>query len=508
MAYALQVFFIGTCQFAFLRRAMTIESDPVTEGNNPLPAQDVLLVLATIEDAIAAQSACGSRRACIPSPSGRDNRCRRLTVAEAQRKIERVKAFSKGDPGWAKAVADELYRETRKESRTAKQARVLERLVGLVRKIVGDHNGAWTTLPPMESIAKTFNVSRRAVQDALNRLREMSVEFAFHAEARLDTTCGSRRGRCVRVALRAWLNYDEKPLLYDAEGKERGIRTCFRPNGEVLVPGPCAKASAEPNTEPQINEKGEEAVPDGISSPESAPSEPTTKCSFCLSHSERLYEPAVISSPKQIRETQPQISPGPSGPATPELKSFDRKKQRTSWGLARELRRAHFGDWDDSTLSYHLWRFALSLFVIQGMIEEALRDGLTAKKIKSVFEASCYETNAAVFDGLARNPGGLFRSVFRRRCARKEQPQRFVAARPATVQLITKAPDREVLGQAHGVSPAADTARECAFNLDITQALRAFRLSLASEPIQQDPTGPLRFESGVKTITPFFCPFL
>jgi hypothetical protein len=470
VVYALQVFLIGTCQFAFLRRAMmpaAIESDPVTEGNNPLPTQDVLLVLATIEDAIAAQSAGGSRRACIPFPSGRDNRCRRLTVAEAQRKIERVKVFSKGDPGWAQAVAGELYRETRKESRTAKQARVLERLVGLVRKIVGDHNGAWTTLPPMESIAKTFNVSRRAVQDALNRLRETSVEFAFHAEARLDTTCGNRRGRCVRVALSAWLKYDEKPLLYDAEGKERGVRTSFRPNAEVLVPGPCAKASAEPNTELQINEKGEstEAVPVGISSPE-----PTTKCSFCLSHSERLYEPAVNFFPKPIRETQPQIPPGPSGPATPGLKSFERKKQRTSWGLARELRRAHFGDWDedDSTLSYHLWRFVLPLFVIQGIIAEALGSGLTAKKIKSIFESACLETNAAVFDGLVRNPGGLFRSVFRKRCVGQTQS---VEPPPAISQLITRELERSV-------SAAADTAQEIAFSHDFSQAFREFRLSM------------------------------
>ena len=90
------------------------------------------------------------------------------------------------------------------------------------------------------------------------------------------------------------------------------------------------------------------------------------------------------------------------------------KTSEQSWGLARELRRDHFSDWDEdhSTLSYHRWRFELPLFVIRDIIGDAQQDGIAPAKIKILFDSTCYETNAAVFDGLAQNPGGLFRSCF------------------------------------------------------------------------------------------------
>ena len=445
VAYAQQVFFPGTCQFTFLRRAMrpAIVSDPVLphllpEENDAPPAEAVLFALRRIEAAFDAQQrVSGSSKPCIPFPSARHKRYRLLTVAEARLKRVRIETFSELDPGWSEAVADELYRETRKEARTRKEAPILKRLTGLVRKIVADHDGAWTTLPSLDCIATTLSVSRRTVQLALNHLRETSGEFAFHAEARLDTTCADRRGRCVRVALSSWLEHDQKPLLFDLQGKARGIRTSFRPDGEVLTPGPCTEA-----TEPQIDKIEEPAEasprPDSVSEP--APLAPETKCNFCLSYSVRLDEPAEFLS-NSIPQAHLQIGHRP-GPASPDLKSCDRNKNfRQSWGLARELRRDHFSDWDEdhSTLSYHRWRFELPLFVIRDIIGDAQQDGIAPAKIKTLFDSACYETNAAVFDGLAQNPGGLFRTVFRRRCQKRTGRFQSVVRQPESQKIPPRA---------------------------------------------------------------------
>jgi hypothetical protein len=433
VAYAQQVFFPGTCPFTFLRRAMNpaIVSDPVLphllpEGNDEPPAEAVIFALRRIEAALDAQSVCGSNKPCIPFPSARHKRYRLLTVAETRLKLVRIETFSELDPGWAKAAADELYRETRKEARTRKEAPILKRLTGLVRKIVSDHDGAWTTLPSLDSIATTLSVSRRTVQLALNRLRETSGEFAFHTEPRLDTTCADRRGRCVRVALTSWLKHDQKTLLFDLEGKERGIRTSFRPEGEVRTPGPLTKAT-EPLTDKTKEKETREPAevspgPDSVSGP--APVQSATKCKFCLSYSVRLDEPAVLT-PNLSRPAHLQFLEYQK-PASPELKS-DRSALKTqtrlAWGLARELRQTHFGDWNDDPLTYHRWRFDLPVNVIQNMISEALGAGKSASKLKNVFESACYETNAAVFDGLAQNPGGLFRAVFRRRWRAQKQEE-------------------------------------------------------------------------------------
>jgi hypothetical protein len=438
-----------------------IVSDPVLphllpEGNNPPPAEAILFALRRIEAAFDARSVSGSSKPCIPFPSARHKRYRLLTVAETLVKLGRIDTFSELDPGWAKVVADELYQETRKETRTRKEAPILKRLTGLVRKIVSDHDGAWTTLPSLESIATTLRVSRRTVQLALNRLRETSGELAFHAEARLDTTCADRRGRCVRVALTSWLEHDQKPLLFDLQGKARGIRTSFRPDGEVLTPGPC-----------KIEEPAEASPgPNSVSEP--APPEHETKCNFCLSYSVRLDEPAEFL-PNPIPEAHLQIGHRPS-PASPDLKGCDQNKLlRGSWGLARELRRDHFSDWDEdhSTRSYHRWRFELPLFVIRDIIGDAQQDGIAPANIKTLFDSACYETNAAVFDGLAQNPGGLFRAVFRRRCQKRTVRIQSVVRQPESQKIPRERTQIcRPIKSAGSVKPATDTAHDDAYRID------------------------------------------
>ena len=460
----------------------SIVSDPVLphllpEGNDLPPAEAVLFALRRIEAAVDAQSVRGSSKPCIPFPSARHNRYRLLSVAETLVKLHRIETFSELDPEWTKAVADELFRETRKETRAPKEAPILKRLTGLVRKIVSDHDGEWTTLPSLESIAKTFSVSRRTVQLALNHLRETSGEFAFHAEARLDTTCADRRGRCVRVALSSWLEHDQKPLLFDLQGKARGIRTSFRPDGEVLTPGPCTEA-----TEPQIDkiEEPAEASPGPNSVSEPVPLEPETKCNFCLSYSVRLDEPAEFL-PNPIPEAHLQIGHRPS-PASPDLKGCDQNKNfRTSWGLARELRRDHFGDWNDdhSTLTYHRWRFELPLFVIRDIIGDAQQDGIAPANIKILFDSTCYETNAAVFDGLAQNPGGLFRAVFRRRCQKRTGRIQSVVRQPESQKIPRERTQiYSPIKSAGSVKTATETEHDDAYRIELATKLRAFRLSM------------------------------
>jgi hypothetical protein len=388
------------------------------------PAEAVLFALRTIRAELTEKSQYSAKTACVPFPSGRPKRYRLLTIAEAGLKMRQIAAFSEVDPLWAQQVANELYRETRNEQRMPKAAPVLDRFADLVRKIVSDHGGAWTTLPTLASIAKTFAVSVRSVQTALNQLRETSSEFAFHVEPRLDSVCQSRRGRCVRVALTCWLKYDLKPLLFDLEGHERGLRTSFRPDGLLLTPG----SDKEPDQAPVNHANGDceeevSAIKNQEPDEPAASLEPLTNCKMCLSDSIRLFEPAVIF-PNPPLDKHPQI--GQRRAAPPELKSSCRNSKsanRQAWGLARNLHNCHFGDWvGDEDLSYHRWRFELPVHVVQNIIGEALEAQVKAPKVATLFESACYETNAAVFDGLARNPGGLFRSVFRRRWQNGHRP--------------------------------------------------------------------------------------
>jgi hypothetical protein len=494
VVYAHQVFFPGICPFAFLRRAMrpapASMADPVLplmpERNELPPAEAVLFALRRIEAAFdARQRVCRSSKPCIPFPSARHNRFRFLSVAETRLKLQRIETFSELDAEWAKAVTDELLRETRKETRAPKEAPILDRLTGLVRKVLSDHDGEWTTLPSLESIAKTLRVSRRTVQMTLNRLRETSSEFAFHAEPRLDTTCADRRGRSVRVAFSSWLKHDHKPLLFDFQGKERGIRTSFRPDGEILTPGPANPAQCAEPAEGQIDEiQAAEASAGNTFFSEPAlleSSTKATKCNIRLSYSVRLDEPAEFL-PNLIQESHHQIGQRPS-PAPPDLKGCDRNKTfRASWGLARELRRDHFGDWDEdhNPLSYHRWRFELPLFVIRDIIADAQQDGASLAKIKILFESACYETNAAVFDGLVKNAGGLFRSVFRRRCAGTGRMQSVVRqSEPLKIireprQIIRQTKSMESLKTVTHPEPVE------AYSIDIASKLRVYRLSINS----------------------------
>ena len=93
-------------------------ADPVLslmpERNEMPPAEAVLFALRRIEAAFDAQRVSGSSKPCIPFPSARHNRFRLLSVAETRLKLQRIEIFSELDAEWAKAVADELYRETRK----------------------------------------------------------------------------------------------------------------------------------------------------------------------------------------------------------------------------------------------------------------------------------------------------------------------------------------------------------------------------------------------------------
>ena len=416
------MFFPGTCPYSFLRCAP--KAAPATGPLLPLilpetdarpGAEAVALALRTIESAIRTCPTLSSRKACIPFPSARRRRYRLLTPSEARAKMQRISGMDRLDPNWAKDVANELFRETRLEARAPKGAPILDRFTGFVRKIVSDHDGQWTTLPSLQTIANTLSVSKRSIQSVLNQVRETSLEFAFHAEPRRDATCTDRRGRCVRVAFVSWLKYDEKPLLFDCQGQERGIRTSFRPEGSALTPSPDATPPIPP-LKSDTESLGPDPSHDSRSVPEASVFKTTTKCNFCLSYSVRLDEPAVLV-PNLDRPAHLQFLEHQE-PASPELKS-DRSalkpQTRLAWGLARELRCTHFGDWDDEETTYHRWRFDLPVYVIQNMISEALGAGRSGSALKTLFESACYEINAAVFDGLAQNPGGLFRTVFRRR---------------------------------------------------------------------------------------------
>ena len=439
MGYAQQVFFPGTCPYSFLRCApkAALAPDPVlpliVPENDPRPgAEAVALALRTIESAIKTCPTLSSSKACIPFPSARRRRYRLLTPSEARAKMQRISGMDRLDPNWAKDVANELFRETRLEARAPKGAPILDRFTGFVRKIVSDHDGQWTTLPALETIANTLFVSKRSIQSVLNQVRETSLEFAFHAEPRRDATCTDRRGRCVRVAFVSWLKYDEKPLLFDYQGQDRGIRTSFRPEGSALTPSPDATPPIPP-LKSDTESLGPDPSHDSRSVPEASVFKTTTKCNFCLSYSVRLDEPAVLV-PNLDRPAHLQFLEHQE-PASPELRS-DRSalkpQTRQSWGLARELRCTHFGDWDDEETTYHRWRFDLPVYVIQNMISEALGAGKPGSALKTLFESACYEINAAVFDGLAQNPGGLFRTVFRRRWQGQKRANQTLMALNAT----------------------------------------------------------------------------
>jgi len=480
------VFFPGTCPYDYLRRAMTPakESEPgfavlLPELTVQPPAEAVIFALRTIRAELAQKSQYAAKTACVPFPSDRAKRYRLLTLTEARLKIRRIDAFSELDPQWPQEVARELFRETRNEGRLSKGAPLSKRFAHLIRKIVSDNQGAWTTLPSLAAIAHTLDVSVRSVQSALNHLRETSTEFSFHGEPRLDSTAASRRGRCVRVALTKWLKYDQNPLLFDSEGHERGIRSSFRQDGSLLTPR--TQGQEKEVAEAPIDHETSDCEPSVLATenPQTVSfSEPLTNCNICLSDSVRLYEPAVII-PDHPRETHLQISQGLAAPATPELKGSCQSVKpvkRLAWGVARELHNCHFGDWDQGEdLGYHRWRFQIPVPVLRSIIGEALEAQIAVSKVVQLFEASCYETNAAVFDGLARNPGGLFRTVFRR-CWHNGQ-------RPTVAPAIRCSPAKEPLVKV-GVerreeAPMRETPEEADKRMSkLASDFKALRLSL------------------------------
>ena len=488
MGYAQQVFFPGTCPYSFLRCAP--KAEPATGPLLPLilpetdaqpRAEAVALALRTIESAIKTCPTLSSSKACIPFPSARRRRYRLLTPSVARAKMQRISGMDQLDPNWATDVANELFRETRLEARAPKGAPILDRFTGFVRKIVTDHDGQWTTLPSLQTIANTLSVSKRSIQSVLNQVRETSLEFAFHAEPRRDATCTDRRGRCVRVAFVSWLKYDEKPLLFDCQGQERGIRTSFRPEGSALTPSPDATPPMPP-LKSDTESLGPDPSHDSRSVPEASSLKTTTKCNFCLSYSLRLDEPAVLvpnlDRPAHLQFLEHQ------DPASPKLKSNRsalKPQTRQSWGLARELRCTHFGDWDDEETTYHRWRFDLPVYAIQNMISEALGAGKPGSALKPLFESACYETNAAVFDGLAENPGGLFRTVFRRRWQgqkRANQTLNATAPNPKSPRqaMASKRSDRNTPIEQ---GPAVNSEYRAGIGVAIANGLRAFRLSLS-----------------------------
>src|SRR4051794_31741290 len=95
------------------------------------------------------------------------------------------------------------------------------------------------TLRPAKALAAQLQVSERCYRQALAQLRDdPDCPIAFHSEARRDATAPSRRGKCVRIALKSWLRYDGLPLLYTEQGTHRGLRTSFERSGTLLRRSP------------------------------------------------------------------------------------------------------------------------------------------------------------------------------------------------------------------------------------------------------------------------------
>jgi hypothetical protein len=79
------------------------------------------------------------------------------------------------------------------------------------------------TLRPAKALAAQLQVSERSYRQALAQLRDdPDCPIAFHSEARRDATAPSRRGKCVRIALKSWLRYDGLPRLYKKPSVEEG----------------------------------------------------------------------------------------------------------------------------------------------------------------------------------------------------------------------------------------------------------------------------------------------
>lgn len=404
------MFLKGTCPYGFLRRDQDASGRQLAlpfawhgDDGPASPEEAVARALDLIRLEVEIHARRGTKTPCVAFPSPRPGRRRLLTVGEAKARLRRADALDPQAPGWAEAALAELDRETREEARHKKEGPLLERLAGLLRKIVEAHGGAWTTLPPLAALARTLNVSVRSVQRALNALRDApSGEFAFHSEPRASGArkSANRRGRCVRVALTAWLRYDAKPLLFDEQGRPRGLRPSFRPGAAPLQPG-------------------RDPEPPSDLTPKNPVFDPTTNCKTCLSDSNRPYGPAEKVSHRPPVHAPLQSAAQGETPAQPALKGSCQKKgsprqQRFSWAIARWLAREHFGDWDEDDRGWHRWRFRLPLRVIREMVLEALVECQPLPRVIALFEAAAAETNRAVFDGLARSPGALFRWVFRR----------------------------------------------------------------------------------------------
>lgn len=377
---------------------------PGTATTGPLPPRKRSRAHSTLSASRWKSTPAGApKRPASPFPrQGRaDAGCSPL--ARRRRACAARTPWTRKPPAGPKPSWPNLTAKPARKPATRRRARCSNAWQGCFARSSRPTGGAWTTLPPLAALARTLNVSVRSVQRALNALRDApSGEFAFHSEPRASGArkTANRRGRCVRVALTAWLRYDAKPLLFDEQGRPRGLRPSFRPGAAPLQPG-------------------RDPEPPSDLTPKNPVFDPTTNCKTCLSDSDRPYGPAEKVSHRPPVHAPLQSAAQGETPAQPALKGSCQKKgsprqQRFSWAIARWLAREHFGDWDEDDRGWHRWRFRLPLRVIREMVLEALVECQPLPRVIALFEAAAAETNRAVFDGLARSPGALFRWVFRR----------------------------------------------------------------------------------------------
>jgi hypothetical protein len=397
-----QVYFAGTCIF-------NVDAAPPSKRSTadlPLLSLDALKV-ATAERALRflqgdvanvspqKQAKPAGGRYCIPCPSGRRGLRRAISTGEAREKLRVLRAMVDPalphDAAWADQVLEVLKDETRAEKRHPKHAPLTGRVRALLLKMANDARGEWMTLPPAKALAAQLQVSERSFRDALAQLRsDPDCPLAFHSEARRDADAPSRRGRCVRIALKSWLRYDGLPLLYAEDGTHRGLRTDLGPSGALLT---------------RI--------------PEPAP----TNGKICPLDSNGYALRGIPADKSSTPDGSPEATPASTTPAAPALKArCPRNLANFAWALARAFQSEHFGDWTMGNpfqrRELPRWQFALGLVAIQAMILEGLGEGLDyLRQVKPALEKAVWEASAARRDGVARNPGGLARAVYRRRLA-------------------------------------------------------------------------------------------
>lgn len=88
--------------------------------------------------------------------------------------------------------------------------------------------------------------------------------------------------------------------------------------------------------------------------------------------------------------------------------------------VAKELYWDHWGEWDNEKAAPgHRHRFYLSEETVFRILVEGINAGVyDVKKLGGYFEIAAWKTTAAVSDGIARNPVGLFRYLFRQQLNR------------------------------------------------------------------------------------------